>query len=99
MPAAAAHDWIIRTRLTAVIRGNYSPHDLDTIAETLVSESILCLEVTLNTPSALETIGRLRQRYGDAILVGAGTVRRADQVSQAADAGAQFLVSPNFDPA
>jgi 2-dehydro-3-deoxyphosphogluconate aldolase/(4S)-4-hydroxy-2-oxoglutarate aldolase len=32
------------------------------------------------------------------MLIGAGTVRYGTQVQPALDAGAQFLVSPNFDP-
>jgi 2-dehydro-3-deoxyphosphogluconate aldolase/(4S)-4-hydroxy-2-oxoglutarate aldolase len=33
------------------------------------------------------------------MLIGAGTVRTLEEVNAALDAGAQFLVSPNFDPA
>ncbi len=54
-----------------------------------------CLEVTLNTPGALDAIARLA---GDPeLLVGAGTVLSVDDARRAVAAGACFLVSPVTD--
>ena len=54
------------------------------------------LEVTLTTPDALEHIASLREQKD--LVVGAGTVLTLDDAAAAADAGAQFLVSPVIDP-
>jgi 2-dehydro-3-deoxyphosphogluconate aldolase/(4S)-4-hydroxy-2-oxoglutarate aldolase len=50
------------------------------------------IEVTLRSDAALYAITAIASEPGT--FVGAGTVRTAEQVRRAADAGAQFLVSP-----
>jgi 2-dehydro-3-deoxyphosphogluconate aldolase/(4S)-4-hydroxy-2-oxoglutarate aldolase len=57
------------------------------------------MEVTMNTTGALDGISLLRERFGDKMLVGAGTVRTVQQFRDAIAAGAQFTVSPNLDMA
>ena len=54
-----------------------------------------CIEVTLRTPAALEAIRTLSKIEG--MLVGAGTVTNAEQLQQAIDAGAKFIVTPGLD--
>jgi 2-dehydro-3-deoxyphosphogluconate aldolase/(4S)-4-hydroxy-2-oxoglutarate aldolase len=85
--------------IVAIIRGDYSVDDMLRISTALLAGSVSVVEVTLNTPSVLEALPRLRKHFGDELLIGAGTVRTVDGVQQAFDAGAQFLVSPNYDPA
>ena len=85
--------------IVAIIRGDFSVDDMLRISTALLAGSVSVVEVTLNTPSVLEALPRLRNHFGDELLIGAGTVRTADGVQQAFDAGAQFLVSPNYDPA
>ncbi|MFD0818841.1 bifunctional 4-hydroxy-2-oxoglutarate aldolase/2-dehydro-3-deoxy-phosphogluconate aldolase, partial [Micromonospora zhanjiangensis] len=55
------------------------------------------VEVTFRTAAAAEAI-RVMAGH-DHLLVGAGTVLRADQVDEALAAGARFVVSPGFGPA
>jgi len=57
------------------------------------------MEITLNSSNALDTIAKLRERAGENMLVGAGTVRTVEQASAALEAGAQFTVAPGFNPA
>jgi len=64
------------------------------LADALVAGSLPVAEVTLRTPAALESIATMAQNTD--LLVGAGTVLTPDQVDQAVDAGARFLVSPGF---
>jgi 2-dehydro-3-deoxyphosphogluconate aldolase/(4S)-4-hydroxy-2-oxoglutarate aldolase len=66
------------------------------LADTLVAGGLPVAEITLRTPSALQAIERIAGR-GD-LLVGAGTVLTMGQVRRAMDAGAQFIVSPGFNP-
>lgn len=87
---------IRRTGIIPMARG-LSAGALMGMAEVFIAEGIPLLEVTLNTPGALETIQALRHRYPD-LHVGAGTVLRPEQGEQALRAGAQFLVSPHLDP-
>lgn len=54
------------------------------------------VEVTLNTPEALERIGEIAATAD--VVVGAGTVLSPADAHAAAGAGARFLVSPVFDP-
>jgi len=68
------------------------------LAEALVGGGLTVLEVTLRSPVALEVISAMRRAVPDAI-VGVGTLVRAEQFAQAADAGAQFGVSPGLTPA
>ncbi len=68
------------------------------LAEALVGGGLTVLEVTLRSPVALDVIRAMRRAVPEAI-VGVGTLVRAEQFAQAADAGAQFGVSPGLTPA
>jgi 2-dehydro-3-deoxyphosphogluconate aldolase/(4S)-4-hydroxy-2-oxoglutarate aldolase len=83
----------------AIIRGTFSVEDMLRIADALREGGITLMEVTLNSTDALRAVSTLRQRCGDKLLIGAGTVRTVTQAEAALAAGAQFVVSPNFDPA
>lgn len=65
------------------------------LAQALSAGGLKVIEVTLRTPQALEALKVIRQEVPE-LLVGAGTVIRAEQFGQAIEAGAQFAVSPGF---
>ena len=67
------------------------------IARALVAGGVPVIELTLRTPVALDAIERIAAEVPD-ILIGAGTIITPGQAKQAADAGAQFLVSPGCTP-
>lgn len=90
---------IKQSGIIAIIRGSFALDDIQRIADALLAGGVRVMEVTLNSNDALAAITQLRQRGGSDLLVGAGTVRTAEQVIQAVKAGAQFMVSPNFDAA
>ena len=54
-------------------------------------------EITFRSPAAAEAIRRLRDADPD-ILIAAGTVLNAAQAKAAQQAGADFIVSPGFNP-
>lgn len=83
------------TRVVAVVRGTMVEH-LQATVETLVDNGLRCVELTLNTPSALTVLADLAPRYGD-VVWGAGTVLSVAGVQAAADAGARFVVAPNVN--
>ena len=67
------------------------------IANALVEGGLPIIELTLRTPAAMDAIKRIAAEVPD-IMVGAGTIVDTNQPRQAADAGAQFLVSPGSTP-
>lgn len=67
------------------------------LAEALAEAGLTVLEITLRTACALDAISSLRTRFPE-LLIGAGTLRQISQVSAVVDAGAQFAVSPGYDP-
>src|SRR5690606_37755210 len=70
--------------------------DAAPLGEALVAGGLPIAEVTFRTEAAAEAIRAMSERGN--LLVGAGTVLTVDQVDRAIAAGAQFLVSPGFDP-
>ena len=82
--------------LISIIRGAFSPKETLQLAEALVAGGVNIIEVTLNSTHALASIREL-QRFGEDVLVGAGTVRSAEDVTKAVDAGASFLIAPCLD--
>jgi 2-dehydro-3-deoxyphosphogluconate aldolase / (4S)-4-hydroxy-2-oxoglutarate aldolase len=67
------------------------------LADALVAGGLHVAEVTFRTAAATEAIRRMAKH--PELVVGAGTVVRAEQVDQAVDAGARFVVSPGLSPA
>jgi 2-dehydro-3-deoxyphosphogluconate aldolase / (4S)-4-hydroxy-2-oxoglutarate aldolase len=68
------------------------------IAEKCFDAGLRYLEVTLNTPSALEQIRSIRVRTPEHARIGAGTVLDEAGVNAATEAGASFLVTPVVNP-
>lgn len=71
--------------------------DAGTLADVLCEEGLPCAEVTFRTDAAKDAIRIMADAHPE-MLVGAGTVLTIEQVEQAIAAGAQFIVSPGFDP-
>jgi 2-dehydro-3-deoxyphosphogluconate aldolase/(4S)-4-hydroxy-2-oxoglutarate aldolase len=82
--------------LIAVIR-RPKKSQIHYIAEALVEGGTGALEITLDTPRALEIIRELKIKFNDRVLVGAGTVLDAVSAKSAIDAGSDFIFSPIFD--
>jgi 2-dehydro-3-deoxyphosphogluconate aldolase/(4S)-4-hydroxy-2-oxoglutarate aldolase len=64
--------------------------------EAIYEGGIAVAEITMTIPNAPAVIRQVVQKFGDQILVGAGTVLTAAQAEECLDAGAQFLVSPGL---
>lgn len=91
----APSEALLRTGVVAVLRAD-SPDHLVPAAGALVDAGLVCLELTLTTPGALEALERMRGEFGDAADIGVGSVRSAVEARRSVDAGADFLVSPGF---
>lgn len=84
-------------RVIAVLRAP-SAETAISAAEALLDGGITGIEITYSTPDAPTAIAQLRSRHPEAV-IGAGTVRTEKEAAAAAEAGAQFLVSPGSTPA
>jgi 2-dehydro-3-deoxyphosphogluconate aldolase/(4S)-4-hydroxy-2-oxoglutarate aldolase len=67
------------------------------LGQALVAGGLPVAEVTFRTAAAPAAIAEMRKQAG--LTVGAGTVLNPQQVDQAVEAGAQFIVSPGLNPA
>lgn len=70
--------------------------DAKPLAEALCEGCLPCAEVTFRTPAAKEAIRIMSQEFKE-MLIGAGTVLSTEQVDQAIEAGAKFIVSPGLN--
>ena len=66
--------------------------------DALVAGGVTGVEITFSTPDAETAIAEVARRHGDTVLLGAGTVTRAEQAESAVAAGARFLVCPGTEP-
>ncbi|HEV7717961.1 MAG TPA: bifunctional 4-hydroxy-2-oxoglutarate aldolase/2-dehydro-3-deoxy-phosphogluconate aldolase [Arsenicitalea sp.] len=66
------------------------------LAEALVAGGLPILEVTLRTKNALKVMEEMAKVSG--AIVGAGTLRNAEQMRQSVDVGCRFMVSPGASP-
>lgn len=85
-----------RLPLVAILRG-VTPDEVVEIGHALVANGFSIIEVPLNSPEPIESIGRLTEALGPDILVGAGTVSGTGQVEQIAHAGGRLVVMPHSD--
>ena len=92
-------DQIRQTGIVVIIRGQFPIDRLLPIVDTLVEASLCVIEITLNSLDALPAIEHLRTRFKATAHIGAGTVRTPADASRAIEAGAEFLICPNFNPA
>jgi 2-dehydro-3-deoxyphosphogalactonate aldolase len=83
--------------LIAIIRG-VTPDEAQAIGDAIHQSGIRIIEVPLNSPDPIESIERLAARFGDQMLVGAGTVLKPDDVTRVKDAGGRIIVSPDTNP-
>jgi 2-dehydro-3-deoxyphosphogalactonate aldolase len=82
--------------LIAILRG-ITPVEALPICGALIEAGFSSIEVPLNSPEAVKSIGLMLQEFGDRALIGAGTVLAEAQVAEVADVGGRLIVSPNFN--
>jgi 2-dehydro-3-deoxyphosphogluconate aldolase/(4S)-4-hydroxy-2-oxoglutarate aldolase len=87
---------IYEYKIIAILRG-ISPADVLPVAEALYEGGIRLVEITFNSPSAVEVMEELVQQMKDKMHVGMGTVMDAATAKEAIRKGAQFIISPITD--
>ncbi len=85
-----------RHRLVAVIRASSADAARDA-ALAVLRGGLPLIEITFTVPDATRVMRELARRAD--LVLGAGTVRSAEDARRAIDAGARFLVAPNTDEA
>jgi 2-dehydro-3-deoxyphosphogluconate aldolase / (4S)-4-hydroxy-2-oxoglutarate aldolase len=81
--------------VVAIVRTKSSEQLLE-VAEAVKRGGLDVLEFTMTTPNALQTISQVADKFGDQILLGAGTVLDPETARAAILAGARFIVSPTM---
>ncbi|PRY22600.1 2-keto-3-deoxy-phosphogalactonate aldolase [Aliiruegeria haliotis] len=83
--------------IIAILRG-IAPSQAAAAATALVDAGIDRIEVPLNSPDPLTSIGEMVKAVGERALIGAGTVLGVEDVRAVYDAGGKLIVSPNCVP-
>lgn len=99
MSQAVLHQ-ILEDRIIAIVRGIPSG-EITGLAQALRAGGIRCVEVTFDPSNperdadTLASIRAIRETLGGDVCVGAGTVMTAELVRLAAEAGAEYMISPH----
>jgi 2-dehydro-3-deoxyphosphogluconate aldolase/(4S)-4-hydroxy-2-oxoglutarate aldolase len=83
-------------RVVAVVRAASADGALRAV-DALVRGGVTGIEITYSTPDVPRVLAAVAKAHGDAVLLGAGTIRTARDAREAAAAGAEFLASPGLD--
>ena len=83
-----------RCPLIAILRG-VKPDEVEAIGDALVEAGFTLIEVPMNSPEPLDSIGRLARRLEGRAVIGAGTVLRVSQVEEVRGAGGTMVITPN----
>lgn len=87
---------IFENKIISIVRGA-KPEDTLKIAKALRDGGIRLIEITLNSPNALESIELISNELGEEMVVGAGTVLDPETARAALLAGSKFILSPTVD--
>lgn len=98
MNPQTAYEMIKKTMILAGTRGAFPPEVALRVAAVLVSEGINVFELTMNSEQPIEAMQAIKREYGAEACVGMGTVLDVDTARRVLDAGADFVVSPAFQP-
>ena len=82
--------------MVAILRG-IKPDEVVEHTEVLIAAGFRLIEVPLNSPDAFTSIRTLQEKFGDQVLIGAGTVLTMAQLTQLVATGAKLMVCPHTD--
>jgi len=67
-------------------------------AEAIIEGGIGIAEITMTVPNAIRVMEIVAEKFGDKVLLGAGTILDPKSCQAALRAGAEFIVSPSLNP-
>ncbi len=76
------------------IMRHFPEEHLQPVVTAFQAAGLTTLEITMNSPGAAASISSLREQWAGRMNIGAGTVLTRDDLEQALNAGAQFIVTP-----
>jgi 2-dehydro-3-deoxyphosphogluconate aldolase/(4S)-4-hydroxy-2-oxoglutarate aldolase len=88
---------ILDIGIVPVVRTESAEHAIHAI-DAIFRGGIRVAEITMTVPGALKALEKLADKFGDQILLGAGTVLDPETARACILAGAQFIVTPNLNP-
>ena len=88
----------LKRGLVAILRG-IGPDHAEAVVGGLIEAGFEAIEIPLNSPEPFRSISAAAKLAPSGVLIGAGTVLSPESVDRLAEAGGQFLVSPNIDAA
>lgn len=98
MTSQEALEAITRSGIVAGMRGAFPPEVALRVSEVLMNEGINVFEMLMNSEQPIAAMQALKNEYGAEACVGMGTALSVDDAEAAMDAGADFIVSPAFQP-
>jgi len=98
MDSAAALHQIESTGIVAGMRGAFPPDVALGVADVLMNEGISVFELMMNSEEPIAAMRGLKAEFGAEACIGMGTVLDVDSAQRVLDAGADFVVSPAFQP-
>ena len=87
---------ILEVGLIPIVRAA-SAEDALKAAEAIIAGGVGIAEITMTVPGAIRVMEKVADRYGDQVLLGAGTILDTQTAGAALLAGAEFLVSPSLN--
>src|SRR5450432_512489 len=82
--------------LVPVVRAASSDEAMRAV-DAIKAGGVCVLEITMTVPDAIGAIEEVAKRFGDDVVVGAGTVLDAETARACILSGAQFIVSPSLN--
>jgi 2-dehydro-3-deoxyphosphogluconate aldolase/(4S)-4-hydroxy-2-oxoglutarate aldolase len=98
MNAQTAFETLERSGFMAGLRGHFPPEVALNVTGALMEEGINVFELTMNSTEPIEAMQAVKKAFGSDACVGMGTVLDVDSAHRVLDAGADFIVSPAFQP-
>jgi 2-dehydro-3-deoxyphosphogluconate aldolase/(4S)-4-hydroxy-2-oxoglutarate aldolase len=89
-------DHLLAEKVVAIVRLG-STEGLLQAAEALKKGGISGIEFTFSSPGTLDVLKEAAARFGDGVLLGAGTILDPETARAAILAGAQFIVTPTLN--
>src|SRR5437879_11381572 len=87
---------VLDSGIVAVVRAPDSDQLVE-VAPALADGGVDVVEITMSVPNALDVLRQVRQKLGDRLLLGAGTVLDPETARAVLLAGAEFVVAPTIN--
>ena len=95
MAAQEILSFITEVGIVPVVRPSSSEHAIQAV-EACYKGGIRAAEITMTVPGAVRALEKVADRFGDKIMLGAGTVLDPESARICMLAGAQFFVTPSL---